>query len=138
MKLSDFYFADRHAEGTKMPILLPSGEDSGEWLQVVGPDCDQAVIAGRAYTAAVRKVDDDLRPLEKECEAIENYAKYNDQRGYLLEDLNSQLAAEIVTGWSFDDEFSKESLIALLKQYRGLAQAIAAHHVQSREELSAK
>lgn len=138
MKLTDFYFADRHAEGTKMAILLPSGADSGEWLRVLGPDCDQAVKAGRAYTAAVRKVDDDLRPLEKECEAIENYAKYNDQRGYLLEDLNKELAAEIVTGWSFDDEFSKDALVALFNQYRGLAAAVAAHHVSSREELSVK
>lgn len=138
MKLSDFYFADRHAEGTKMPILLPSGKDSGEWLQVIGPDCDKAIIAGRAYTAAVRKVEEDLLPLEKECEATERYARYNDQRGYLLEDLNSQLAAEVVTGWSFDDPFSKEALLGLFSQYRGLAQAVAAHHVQSRDELSAK
>lgn len=138
MKLKDFYYADRHAIGTKMPILLPNGEDSGEWLTVIGPDCDQAVKAGRAYTAAVRKVDDDLRQLEKECEAINSYAKYNDQRSYLLEDLNKDLAAEIVTGWSFDDEFSKASLVALFNQYRGLAAAVAEHHIKSREELSAK
>lgn len=138
MKLSDFYFADRHAEGTKMPILLPSGEDSKEWLQVLGPDCDASIKAGRAYTAAVRAIDVQLLPLEKECEAIGNYARYNDERGYLLEDLNAQLAADIVTGWSFDDEFTKENLLTLLKQYRGLAQAIAAHHIESRVELSVK
>lgn len=138
MKLTDFYFADRHAEGTKMPILLPSGADSGEWLQVLGPDCDVAVQAGRAYTATVRKMDDDLRPLEKECEAVENFAKYNDERGYRLEDLNKQLSAELVIGWSFDDAFSKEALLTLLSQYRGLAGAVAQHHVDSREELSAK
>lgn len=138
MKLSDFYFADRHAEGTKMPILLPSGTDSGEWLRVLGPDCDASIKAGRAYTAAVRAIDEQLRPLEKECEAVQNYARYNDERGYLLEDLNSQLASDIVTGWSFDDEFTKDNLLTLLKQYRGLAQAVAAHHVESRAELSAK
>lgn len=138
MKLSDFYFADRHAEGTKMPILLPSGKESGEWLQVLGPDCDASIQAGRAYTAAVRKVDDDLRPLEKECEAIENYAKYNDERGYRLEELNKQLSAELVIGWSLDDEFTKEALLTLLSQYRGLAAAVAQHHVDSRKELSAK
>ena len=47
MRLSDFYFADKHAEGRRMAILMPSGEDSGEWLQVMGPDCDVAVRAGR-------------------------------------------------------------------------------------------
>lgn len=138
MKLSDFYFADRHAEGTRMSIMLPSGEDSGEWLQVIGPDCDAAIQAGRAYTAAVRKVDDDLLPLEKECEAIKNYAKYNDQRGYLIEDLNRQLAEKLVIGWSFTDPFTPENLAHLLRQYRGLAEAIAKHHTESREALSAK
>lgn len=131
MKLSDFYFADRHAEGSRMPILLPSGEDSGEWLQVVGPDCDQAIRAGRAYTAAVRRVDEELAPLDKECEAINNWSRYNDELGYRIEDLNKQLAAELVTGWSFDDAFSKEALAELLHQYRGLANAIAEHHTKS-------
>lgn len=138
MKLSDFYFADRHAAGTRMPIPLPSGEDSGEWLRVIGPDCDAAVKAGRAYTAAVRAVDDSLRDLEKECEAVNDYSKWNDQRGYQLEDLNKQLACELVTGWSFDDEFSKEALLNLFNQYRSLALAVAEHHTKSREELNAK
>lgn len=138
MKLSDFYFADKHATGSRMAILLPSGEDSGEWLQVVGPDCDLAIKAGRAYTAAVRKVDDGLLPLEKSCEEKGNFAEYNDQRGYAVEDLNRQLAAELVIGWSFDDEFSKSAVEILLKQYRGLAEAVAKHHTESRAALSAK
>lgn len=138
MNLKDFYFADRHLEGSRMPIMLPSGKDSGEWLQVIGPDCDAAIKAGRAYTAAVRKVDDDLAPLDKECEAKGNYASYNDQRGYLIEDLNRQLAAALVLGWSFDDAFSPEALAELLKQYRGLAEAVAKHHTESRAALSEK
>lgn len=138
MNLKDFYFADRHAEGSRMLILLPNGEDSGEWLQVIGPDCDIAVQAGRAYTAAIRKMDEDLLPLEKECESLGKYAKYNDQRGYFVEDLNTQLAQELVIGWSFDDEFSKEAFAELLKQYRGLAMAVTEHHIKSREQLSVK
>lgn len=138
MKLTDFYFADRHAEGTKMAILLPSGEDSGEWLRVLGPDCDQAVKAGRAYTAAVRAIDESLMPLEKECEALGNYSRYNDEREYQLEDLSHQFAAEVVIGWSFDEEFSKESFTLLLGQYRALAEAVVTYHLSSREALSAK
>lgn len=138
MELKDFFFADKHAAGTRMPILLPSGEDSGEWLQVVGPDCDQAIRAGRAYTAAVRRVDEELAPLDKECEAINNWSRYNDERSYRIEDLNKQLAAELVTAWSFDNPFSKEALSELLNQYRGLANAVAEHHTNSRKELSEK
>lgn len=38
-----------------MPILLPNGEDSGEWLNVVNPDADAAVKAGRAFIIAYRR-----------------------------------------------------------------------------------
>lgn len=138
MKLSDFYFADRHAEGSKMPILLPSGAESGEWLQVLGPDCDASIKAGRAYTAAVRAIDEQLRPLEKECEAAGDYAKYNDQREYMLEDLSHQFAADVVTGWSLEDPFSKEAFTVLLSQYRALAGAVVTYHLKSREVLDAK
>lgn len=138
MKLSDFYFADRHAAGTKMPILLPSGEDSGEWLQVMGPDCDAAIMAGRAYAAAYRAHQDELAPLEAKCKAKEDWTEYNEQINYRAEDLNKQLAEEIVIGWSFSDPFSKEALRELLVQYRGLAQAVGKHHAESRAVLSAK
>lgn len=138
MNLKDFYFADRHAEGSKMPILLPNGEDSGEWLQVMGPDCDAAILAGRAYTAAYRAAQDDLSPLESKCKAKEDWTEYNEQINYRAEELNKQLAVEIVTGWSFTDPFSKEALRELVDQYRGLAQAIGKHHAESREALSAK
>lgn len=138
MKLKDFYYADRHAIGTKMPILLPNGDDSGEWLQVIGPDCDAAIQTGRAYVAAVRQLDIDLAPLEKECEAVNNFAKYNDERAYRIEDLNRQLAEELVTGWSMEDTFSSEALGELLKQYRGLSNAVAEHHNESRKILSEK
>ncbi len=138
MNLKDFYFADRHAAGSKMPILLPNGEDSGEWLQVMGPDCDAAIQAGRAYTAAYRAAQDELAPLEDKCKAKEDWTEYNEQINYRAEELNKQLAVEIVTGWSFTDPFSKEVLRELVDQYRGLAQAIGKHHAESREALSAK
>lgn len=138
MKLTDFYYADKHLAGTRMPILLPSGKDSGEWLQVVGPDCDVAIRAGRAYTAAVAAVDDELRPLEAECKAKEDFTRWNNERGWRVLDLNKQLAVELVTAWSFDEPFSKEAFSTLLDQYRGLAEAVCAHHTKSREALSAK
>lgn len=138
MNLKDFYFADRHAEGSKMPILLPNGEDSGEWLQVMGPDCDAAIQAGRAYTAAYRAAQDELTPLEAKCKAKEDWTEYNEQINYRAEELNKQLAVEIVTGWSFSDAFTKDAVRELLNQYRGLAQAIGRHHTESRAALSAK
>lgn len=138
MKLEDFYFADKHEAGLQMPILLPNKEDSGEWLQVRGPDCDASIAAGRAYTAAIRAVDNELSELEKACAAKENWAEYNDLRGYKVEDLNRQLAVKLVTGWSLDEPFSEEALASLLNQFRELATQINEFHTKIRAELNAK
>lgn len=138
MKLSDFYFADKNEAGTLMPILLPSGEDSGEWLQVIGPDCDAAIKAGRAYTTAYRRLQDSLSALDAQCKEKGDWTEYNEQLNYGVEPLNIALAGELVTAWSFDDAFSKEAVVTLLKQYRGLAEAVAKHHAASREELAKK
>lgn len=138
MKLKDFYFADKHEAGSRMPIMLPNGEDSGEWLQVRGPDCDVSIEAGRAYTAAVRAVDASLEELEAACKAKDNYTEWNEKRNIQVESLNRDLAVELVTGWSFDEEFSREGFAELLRQYRGLAPQVATFHTRIREELNAK
>lgn len=138
MQLKDFYYADKHAVGSKMPILLPSGEDSGEWLQVRGPDCDESIRAARAYSAAVRAIDASLEELAEACKAKDDYTEWNEQRNYKLEDLNRQLAADLVIGWSFEDTFTPEALAELLRQYRGLAPQVATFHTKSRDALNAK
>lgn len=138
MKLKDFYFADKHEAGSRMPILLPNGEDSGEWLQVRGPDCDASIEAGRAYKAAVRAVDASLEELEAACKAKGDYTEWNEERNIRVESLNRDLAAELVTGWSFDEKFSSKAFAELLRQYRRLALQVAEFHIQSRDELNAK
>lgn len=138
MKLKDFYYADKHRAGTLMAIPLPSGEDSGEWLQVMGPDCDEAIQAGRAYTAAYRAAQAELEPLLDKCKEREDYTEYNERHSNAVEDLNRQLAGELIVGWSFDDPFSKQGAIELLAQYRGLADLVAKHYTKSREVLAGK
>lgn len=138
MNLKDFYFADRHAEGSRMPIMLPNGADSGEWLQVRGPDCDESIQAGRAYTMAVQALDDSLADIEAKCKAKDDFSEWNVRRNWGVEPLNKQFAAALVTGWSMDEPFTAEAFCALLDQFRGLAEQVSAHHIKSRDELNAK
>lgn len=138
LKLSDFYFADKHAAGSKMPIVLPSGEDSGEWLQVRGPDCDDSVKASRAYTRALFAVDDQLAGLKSEAETSKNWYNYNVAKEDNTRDLNIEFISEIVIGWSLDEEFNHENLRCLLLQFPGLIDQVTRHHAAMREELSAK
>lgn len=139
LSLSDFFYADMNEAGTTMPILLPSGKESGEWLQVRGPDCDESIRAGRAYAAAYRAIQDDLLPLDEKCKAKNDWSEYNEAINHRMEPLNKDFAIEVVTGWSFDEEeFSTEAFRNLLNQYRGLAEMVSKHHTKSRDKLYAK
>lgn len=138
MKLSDFYFADKHAAGTVMPILLPSGKDSGEWLRVLGPACDEAITAARDYSRAYTSIRDELAPLDAECKEKNDWTRYNSEMNWKADELNDALAVEIVTGWSFDEPFSKEALTGLVKQYKGLSTMIAKHFHDSKASLAEK
>lgn len=138
LSLADFFYKDKHATGLQMPILLPSGEDSGETLNIIGPDCDSAVQSGRAYTRAIFALDESLQELEAACKESGNFFEYNTQRSDAVSELNIEFAINIVTGWSFENEFTKESFSELLHQFPGLAQQISDFHTNSREKLYAK
>ncbi len=138
LKLSDFYFADKHAAGSRMPIILPSGEDSGEWLLVRGPDCDESVNASRAYTRALFAVDDQLSALKAEAEESKNWYEYNVAKEDNTRGLNIDFITEIVIGWSLDEDFNHDNLRGLLLQFKGLIDQVTRHHAAMREELSAK
>lgn len=138
MELKDFFFADKHAVGTVMPILLPSGEDSGEWLRVIGPACDDGVRAGRDYSRAYSAIKEELAPLDEECKEKNDWTRYNAEMNWRADELNDALALAVVTGWSFDEPFSKDAFETLLKQYKGLGTMVAKHFHESRKSLSEK
>jgi hypothetical protein len=138
MELKDFFFADKHAAGTVMPIPLPDGTDSGEWLRVIGPACDDGVAASRNYARAYTAIKEELSALDKECEAKKDWTRYNSEMNWKADELNDTLSLAIVTGWSMSNEFSKEALEELLKQYKGLGTVIAKHFHDSRKSLQEK
>jgi len=138
MELKDFFYADKHAAGTVMPIPLPSGVDSGEWLRVIGPACDEGVRAGRDYTRAYQAIKEELAPLDAQCKEIEDWSKYNAEMNWKADELNDALALAVVSGWSFDEPFSKEAMDNLLKQYKGLGTVVAKHFHDSRKSLQEK
>lgn len=138
MELKDFYFEDKAQTGARMPILLPDGTDSGEWLNIVGPEADAAVKAGRAFLFAYRAKVAELEPLQKKCKKQEDFTEYNVLLNDACTELNRQLAAEIVNGWSFDEPFSKEALENLLKQYRTLGNQVADFNAKQRKQLQEK
>lgn len=138
MELKDFFFADKHAAGTVMPIPLPNGEDSGEWLRVIGPACDDGVKAGRDYSRAYTAVREELTPLDTKCKEINDWSSYNAEMNWKADELNDALAIATVIGWSFDEPFSKDALKKLLNEYKGLGTMVAKHFNDSRKSLAEK
>lgn len=138
MQLKDFFFASRHAEGTIMPIPLPSGQDSGEWLRVIGPACDEGVAAGRNYSRAFSAIKEELAPLDEKCSLKKDWSEYNAEMNWRADELNDVLAEAVVIDWSMDEPFTKDALRNLLKEYKGLSTVIAKHFHDSRKSLSEK
>lgn len=138
MELKDFFFADKHAAGTVMPIPLPNGEDSGEWLRVIGPACDDGVKAGRDYSRAYTAIREELAPLDAKCKEMNDWSSYNAEMNWKADTLNDALAVATVIGWSFDEPFSKEALQKLLNEYKGLGTVVAKHFNDSRKSLAEK
>lgn len=138
MRLADFYFKEKHEEGTRMPILLPSGEDSGEWLQVVGPDSDTATQASRAFTAALRALTSKYKDLHEAGEKAKDFTEYNLATADDLNSIRMDFAAAIVTGWSLDESFSEENLMTLMEQYKAIAGMVTAHHQKTADILAEK
>lgn len=138
MELKDFFFAGKHAAGTIMPIPLPSGEDSGEWLRVIGPACDDGVKAGRDYSRAYTAIREELEPLDAKCKEMNDWSSYNAEMNWKADELNDALAVATVIGWSFDEPFSKDALQKLLSEYKGLGTMVAKHFNDSRKSLAEK
>lgn len=138
MELKDFFFADKHAAGTIMPIPLPNGEDSGEWLRVIGPACDDGVKAGRDYARAYTAIREELAPLDAKCKEMSYWSSYNAEMNWKADELNDALAVATVIGWSFDEPFSKDALQKLLNEYKGLGTVVAKHFNDSRKSLAEK
>lgn len=132
MQLTDFYFESKAVEGTHMVIPLPNGQDSGEWLNVIEPSADAAQKANMAFLFAYQAKIAELEPLKKDK------TKYAVLLNEACEALNLQLAMEVVNGWSFDEPFSREALAELLRQYKALANVVAAYQSDRRKALQEK
>lgn len=139
MELRDFYFEEKAQVGSRMPILLPDGTDSGEWLNVVSPSADSAVKAGRAFLFAYQEKVAELESIKEEK------TKYAVLMNDACSELNRQLALEIVNGWSFISKetgeptpFTREAFSELLNQYKALGNMIADFQSKQRSELQEK
>ena len=100
MSMADFFTADEANEGEKLPLYTPDGVATSHYIIVRGVDSDAYRLAHTRIMRRARFADIDT----------------DDARDKLTLDAMTELAASLVSGWSFDEEFSTEAVLAFLKK----------------------
>lgn len=106
MKPSDFFTRSKANEGEKLPLSLPDGTPTDEWLLVRGIDSDE-----------VREALDEHRRTVLANAAIEDEA----ERAEANRSAGLKLQCALVMGWSFDADFTSEALEEFFKEAPHLA-----------------
>ena len=128
--LSDFHTKTLQETPSKMPLLM-DGEDTGCFLMVTGLE---------AKSVAQHRLDSQVSygRLSDESESIEDkYEKLtfiNDGQ----EAVQNLLASNLIAGWSFDQEFTREEAVKLLDENKGLCASVIAHAATGKEYFAKK
>lgn len=101
MKPSDFFTRAKANEGERMPLSLPDGTPTDEWLLIRGVDSDQ-----------FRSALDDFR------RDLLTFASVKDEqeKADKTEQARLKLNAALIIGWSFEAEFSESALLEFLRE----------------------
>lgn len=124
MKLADLI---KKAEGSEhsFEIKLPDGEPAGNSLTLKPVDSDEVRISQARYVRLMntfdKKFEAENAELKAECEEAKDFAEYNIKHSLAIGIVHKAFALELVSGWDFDDEFTEESLGALLTAWPALS-----------------
>ena len=121
MNPEDFYTKPACNVAQRLPLYLPDGTDSGEWIEVYGIDSDAYDAAKKETQRQLLAVDVEISQLEKKMadrnlnNAITELQKLSDDRKRIIEGRVLATRAAIVSGWSFKKECTHEAVIELMK-----------------------
>lgn len=106
MKPSDFYTRAKASEGERLPLSLPDGTPTDEWLLIRGVDSDEfraALDEHRRAILANAAIEDETEKVEKNRLA------------------GVKLHCALIMGWSFDIECTADALEEFLREAPHLA-----------------
>ncbi|WP_045158752.1 phage tail assembly chaperone [Stutzerimonas stutzeri] len=101
MKPSDFFTRAKANEGERMPLSLPDGTPTDEWLLIRGVDSDEFRLA--------------MDEFRRELLALAALKDEKD-RADKTQAAQLKLNAALVSGWSFEAEFSDAALLEFLRE----------------------
>lgn len=109
MKLTDLYTRDRANAGRRIPLPLPDGSPSGEFLTILHPDSD-----------TFRRKRSDILSAAALLKDVPD-----DERRRLRDRAQVELMACLITGWTLEDPYSEQAAIDLLSNAPYLADVIS-------------
>ena len=122
MNLADLC-AQVTASENRFEVVKSDGSKSGHHITLKSHTDKDVILASARYnrvlTVMLERFDADNAELKAECEAAKNFTEYNFKLDFALQELRQAFAAELVSGWDFDNEFSKEELAKVLAAFIG-------------------
>ena len=111
------------ASENRFEVVKSDGSMSGHHITLKSHTDKDAILASARYNRVLKvlldKFESDNAELKAECEAAKNFTEYNFKLDFELQDLRQAFAAELVSGWDFDNAFSKEELAKVLTAFTG-------------------
>ena len=122
MNLADLC-AQVTASENRFEVVKSDGSMSGHHITLKSHTDKDVILASARYnrvlTVMLERFDADNAELKAECEAAKNFTEYNFKLDFALQELRQAFAAELVSGWDFDNAFSKEELAKVLIAFTG-------------------
>lgn len=107
--MSQYYTRQKANEGIKIPLSLPSGEATEDYLIIRGIDSDQfrnADARARRQALVISEIDDMAEKSE------------------LIRESQLDIIASLVADWSFEEEFNIENVKKFLREAPQISDAI--------------
>lgn len=104
-KKSDFFTRARANDGVVVKLYLPNGDESGEWLRILGTESDafrEAEVRERQELMRIGEITDEA---ERKAAANANAKEWN-----------VRLLASLVGAWSFDEPCTQAAVLELFKE----------------------
>jgi hypothetical protein len=109
----DFFMRERANEGVVLHLRTPDGEETGEWLRVVGIDSD---VFAKARVDSNRRVVDIIQAFSYEGDDPKEKEAAQERRKEALRQEERRLGASLVSAWSWDDPPTPESVYQLFTE----------------------
>lgn len=122
MNLADLFNAAT-SSANSFEVLKSDGTPSGHRITLKAHTDKDVILSSARYNRILKliidKFDSENAELLAECEKAGDFTEYRLKRDFELQELLQAFTLELVSGWDFDNAFTKEELAKVLAVFTG-------------------